>query len=130
MRIVKDLIPVLGDRDITLPVSTMKEMLPLLADGRTTEEIQEVYDELQGLTTRDAKDRIRELRGIERPDQPTTFRARVQRGEAYHRVRITRYGEDGDIYELTERSPLLIKPKDFARFTDRFGNFLEFVDEF
>jgi hypothetical protein len=127
IRIVRDLLPVLGEVETLLPVSTMKEMLPMLTEGATPEEIREAFEEVQGLTTRDAKARLRELRGVEEPPIPTTFRASVVQGETYNFVSIMRYGDDGDIYEVTPQ-PLRIKPKDFPRWAERFGAFMEVKD--
>lgn len=127
MRIVRDLVPIIGDKHKEIPVSTMKELLPMLADGSTPEQINEAVDEVTGLTTRDAKRRIRELRGVEERAAPTIFRAKVRTGETYHYVTVTRTGEDGDSYTLTEK-PLRIKPKDFALFIElAFGDaFIEY----
>lgn len=120
MRIVRDLVPILGDEGLP-PISTLKELLPLVAEGKQPEEIKALAEEVSDMTTQDAKQHIRESRGIERAEMPTLFRARVQRGEVFHRVRVDRTGEDGDMYELTDEGPLKIKPKDWARWADRFG---------
>lgn len=125
MRVVRDLIPIIGEQEHVPPVSKLIAMLPLVADGRTDDEIREVFDDIQALPVRAAKDHIREVRGIDRPEQPTTFRARVQNGETYNNITVTRYGEDGDIYELGR---LQIKPKDWPRWSARFGEgFIEYV---
>lgn len=126
IRIVRDLLPVLGEVEEMPSVSTMRELLPMLSEGRSQAEIREAFEEVQGLTVRDAKHRLRELRGIEEPPIPTTFRARVQEREDFVLVTISRFGDDGDIYDLTSRGPLYIKKKDWPRWQDRFGVFIEF----
>lgn len=125
MRIVRDLLPVIGDAKDRLPISTMKELLPMLSEGATPEEIQHAVEEVEGLTTRDAKRRLRELRGVEEREIPTIFRARVRTGEAYNRVWITRTGEDG-VYDMTPSGPVLVRPADFAHWADRFGFAIEY----
>jgi hypothetical protein len=125
MRIVKDLLPILGDRP-PLPVSKMAELLPMLPNA-TEDEVIDAYDEIQELTVKDAKARLREIRGLEPRGMPVTFFASVRIGTEYHRVRINRTGEDGDVYTMTPE-PILVKPKDFALFVERaLGNaFIEY----
>lgn len=126
MRIARELVPLFPDDTVPeLPVSTMRELLPLVSEGRTAEEIVGVAEDIQGMTVRDARNHIREVRGIDEPEQPTIFRARVEMGEEYHRVWITRYGDDGDIYQLS-REPLRIKPRDWQRWSTRFGGFINY----
>ena len=128
MRIVRDLLPMLGDRP-PLPVSKMAELLPMLPTS-TPEEVVSAYEEIEDLTVKDAKARLRELRGLEPHTMPVTFYARVQRGETNHHVWLSRTGEDGDHYNMTPRSPLIVKRKDFAAFVERaLGNaFIEYED--
>lgn len=130
MRVVRNLVPLLTDGNEDLPnlsVSSMRELLPLLADNISAEDMKNVAGEIEGMTVRDARRHVRELRGIEEPEQPTIFRARVETGEEYHRVWITRTGEDGDIYSVNNQ-PLTIKPKDWARWQDRFGVFISYAE--
>lgn len=125
--IVRDLMPVLGDKETLLPVSTMKELLPLLRDGTSREQIQEIYDEVEGMTTSDAKKHIRELRGIEAAKPTTLFRADVQQIGDSKYVKITCTTEDGDYYVVSDNGPLRIKDRDWAKWMSRFGdNFIEY----
>lgn len=125
MRVVRDLIPVLGSGGEmpNLPLSTLRELLPMLTEGFTDDEIREIAEEVKGMTTRDAKKYIQERRGVgKRKEEPVIFRARVVQGTAFHLVYITRTGgDDGDIYEVTEEGPLRVKPKDWQRWAERFG---------
>lgn len=126
MRIARELVPMFPDGTAPeLPVSTMRELLPLMTEGRTAEEIAGVAEDIQGMTVRDARNHIREVRGIDEPEQPTIFRARVEQGEEFHRVWITRFGDDGDIYQLS-REPLRIRPRDWSRWQTRFGGFITY----
>lgn len=126
MRIAGELLPKIGDRVEDIPVSTLREMLPMLSDGSSDEAIMEMLDDVQGLSTRDAKKVIRERRGAGTGTPPVIFHAEVLRGEEYHKIRITRAGEDGDIYEVT-KTDLMVKPKDFHVFEKIFGNFMDYV---
>lgn len=129
MRIVRDLLPNLPDGTPRPPLSTLKEMLPLLADGTDSETLAEIAAEVANMTTRDAKRHIHERRGIGGGAEPVIFRARVQLGSEYNLTRIFRTGGDGDDYELTEEGPLRIKPKDWQRWSERFNEgFIEYVE--
>lgn len=129
MRISNELVPKIGMDNIEkIPVSTLREMLPMLSDGTSDEDLLELVEDVDGLTTRDAKGMIRERRGVKEGIQPVLFHATVTKGSSYHRVTITRAGEDGDVYEVTSE-PLRIKPKDFALWQQRFGTFMDFNDE-
>lgn len=125
IRIVRDLVPLIGDTDNLPPVSTMKELLPMLSDGSSSEEILDAYNEVRDLTTADAKRRIREIRGVDQPSVPATFRAVVQSFDDHNRVRIERFGDDGDYYTVTPQ-PLYIKHRDWPRWESRFGSFIEY----
>ena len=127
MRIVRDLVPVLGVDNLP-SVSLLKELLPMVNEGATPDQIRETAQEISKLTVKDAKDHIREVRGLEERIPSVVFKARVEQqaigDESFNKVTITRTGgNDADIYELGR---LFIKQKDMARWTDRFGGFLEY----
>lgn len=125
IRIVEELLPRLGDSP-TLSVSAMRELLPLVGTEHE-DTLSDIADEIGNMTVRDAREHIRELRGGEDRTPAVIFRARVERGEAYHRVWITRVGgADADVYEVTN-TPLRIKPADWDRWQQRFGeNFIDY----
>lgn len=126
MRIAAELLPKIGDRVADIPVSTLRELLPMLSDGSSDEELLDMVEEVNGLTTRDAKKVLRERRGAGTGTPPVIFHAEVLRGEEFHKIRVTRAGEDGDMYEVT-KTDLQVKPKDFPIFEKIFGNFIDYV---
>lgn len=130
MRIVRELVPILQPEGTeTLPslsVSSMRELLPLIGTDKSPEEIVAIADEIENMTVRDAREHIKESRGLTSESPPVIFVARVQQGEAYHRVTITRTGgEDADVYQVTPQ-PLMIKPADWARWQQRFSGFIRY----
>lgn len=119
IRIVEELLPRLGENP-TLSVSAMRELLPLIGTEHQ-DTLAEVAETIGDMTVRDAREHIRELRGGEERTPLVYFRARVEMGETYHRVWITRVGgADADIYEVTTQ-PLRIKPADWDRWQSRFS---------
>lgn len=124
MRIAGELLPRIGDRVENIPVSTLREVLPMLSDGSGDEAILEILDDVEGLSTRDAKKMIRERRGVETGKPPVIFHGEVQEGSTFHRIKITRAGDDGDIYEV---GTINIRPSDFKFWQDRFGSFIDYV---
>lgn len=127
IRVVEELVPKFEEANLdALPVSKMRELLPLLGTEHE-DSIMDIVDEISSMTVRDARDHIQEVRGLTNENPPPIiFRARVEMGEAYHRVWITRLGgENADVYEVTP-SPLRIKPEDWSRWQDRFGGFIEY----
>lgn len=132
VRIVREVGPKLESareqgRNIPLPsMSNMRAALPMLSENLTDDEFLDVLEDIEPLTVSDANKYIRERRGLGTNENEVTFHARVHKGEVYNTVTIKRSGLDGDIYEMTA-APLKIKPKDFAKFIDRFGYFVEYV---
>jgi hypothetical protein len=124
IRVSSELVPKLGDIGNT-SISTLREMLPMLSDGTSDEELLEAFGEVQGMTTKDAKQTIREKRGIEQETDYTTFKAQVQRGNPYHRVTVTCFGEGEDTYTVTS-SPMQIKAEHFAKWQKFFGKAVEY----
>lgn len=128
IRIVEELLPVFQESNIeTLPVSKMRELLPIIGTDQE-ENMLDIINEITPMTVRDAREHIQELRG-DRGDRvaPIIFRARVELGEVYHKVWITRLGgESADIYELST-APLRIKVADWSRWLDRFGDFIDYT---
>lgn len=123
IRIVDDLLPVLGEVEI-LPVSKMKELLPMLNDGSSPEQIREAYEDIQHLPVTEAKKRIKEIRGVE--DKPLTmFKLVVDSRDEYNDIDIMCYAEDGRIYKLNDKV-LVIDHRDWPRFEALFSGFVEY----
>ena len=130
IRVVEELMPLFEESDLeTLPVSKMRELLPLIGTDHA-DSLSDIVEEISNMTVRDAREHIAEVRGVENEnDAPIIFRARVEMGEAFHKVWITRLGgENADIYNLTS-SPLRIKPADWARWQQRFGDFIDYEQQ-
>lgn len=125
MRIVKELVPILGEEGLP-SLSKLKEILPMLGEGWSEDEIRYAVSEIENLNTRDAKARIREIRGIK--DNPTLpfFKAVVKEEGDFNVVAVERIGgDDGDYYNA---GTLYIKKKDWSRWADNFGEgFVEYV---
>jgi hypothetical protein len=129
VRIADEVLPILDKHDRMYrepfpPISTMRDLLPILADENAEQSLITALDEVAGLSNRAAKDRIKELRGISTPidaKSPAIFKAKVTMGESFHKVDIT--CSDGvDFYNV---GTLRIKPVHFARWSERFGGFIE-----
>lgn len=125
MRIVRDLVPVLGVDNLP-SVSTLKELLPMVSEGATPEQIREAAEEVSELTIKDAKARLREIRGLEEKPRATLFKAIVDTRNGGNYITIKRYGEDGNNYDVTERGPIWIRSDDWAVWADRFGGMIEY----
>jgi hypothetical protein len=110
------------------PVSKMRELLPLLGDEGGEQKFLKAIQEINDLTVKDAKSHIADLRGISKNfDEagPAIFKARVRYGELYNRVDVV--CQDGvDYYAV---GALTIKKHHWARWEERFGGFVEVVDE-
>ena len=99
----------------------------MIEEGATEEDVRSAVEEVEGLTTKDARARIRELRGIEEKEMPAIYIAHVEQGETYHRVAIRRTGGDGIAHNVTPNGPLVIRPDDWPRWANRFGDdFIEY----
>lgn len=127
LRIVREVLPILGEREEIPSVSKLRELLPLLADEQGEEKFLDTFDRTQNTTVRDTREIVKEVRGqptaIEQ-EHPAIFRAAVTRGEVFHRVVVTCV-TGTDQYRVGE---LQIKPAHYARFEQRFGAFVEFTD--
>lgn len=94
LRIVNEAIPILEKYDAMEalpPISNMRDLLPILADNDAEEKFIEAAYTVKDLTNREAKDAIRQIRGIQREydeKTPAIFQAKVRRGESYHQVTI------------------------------------------
>ncbi len=132
VQIADDALPLLVKHDLMemLPsVSALGDLLPLLNDDDGETKFVQAIKDIQGLTNKDIKALVKERRGLADPldkEQPAIFSAQVERGTEYHRVQI--FCSDGvDYYKVTPQ-PLMVKPKHFARFEERFGRFLQMKD--
>ena len=129
IRIYREALPLLvkhGKADLIpfLPTSKMQALLPILADENAEDKFIEAAYQIHDKTMADSYEIIKEIRGKQDDGMlPTVFSARVIRGESYHKVKITALTGD-DIYDC---GVLTIKPRDFPRFEERFGRFLEIV---
>lgn len=109
-------------------ISKIRAALPLLRDDQTKDRFFEVVEQAHHMPYKAVVAEVKALRGHEpsiNDRNPVVFMARVQRGDAYHRVTVT--CSDGvDIYEAGK---LAIKPSHWGRWEARFGDFVQFVDE-
>jgi len=131
IQIVTEALPIFEKHDATplaqeIGIATMADLLPILSDANGEEKFIEAAYKVKDLTNRDAKEEIKSIRGIgsfHDDAMPTVFSARMQRGESFHTVKII--ANDGvDYYDV---GTLKIRPKDWPRWSERFGRFLEIV---
>lgn len=76
VRIAEEALPILekhGALDALPPLSTMYDMLPILRDENAEEKFVEAAYEVQDKTNHDAKQIIRDIRGLEPKDNDLTF---------------------------------------------------------
>lgn len=110
------------------PISTLGDLLPLLNDDDGEKKFVEAVKMVEGMSNRDAKRYVREVRGLPpglNGDGPT-FRAKVTRGETVHKITITCEDGDGDFYEAGK---MQVRVKHFAAFEKLFNErFIEYVD--
>lgn len=131
VRIANEVIPLLERNNLVdklPPVSVMYSMLPILSDENAEEKFIEATYQVQGLTHRDAEDRIKEVRGIARPydeERPALFTARVETeyNNRWNYVHIwCNKGNDG--YSVTGQTPLMVKKEDWPRLEQIFRNYI------
>ena len=131
IRIVNEAIPILERHDALdalPPISNMRDLLPILADANAEEKFVEAAYQVKDLTNREAKDAVRQIRGIERPydeKQPAIFKAIVVRGESFNAITIT-CGDGSDYYKV---GTLFIKPEHWPRWASRFGDIYTEITE-
>lgn len=129
VRIYTEVIPILAKHDAmeVLPLiqsSKMRALLPILADENAEDKIIEAAYRIKDLTTEDSYAAIKEIRGIHDEfgeEMPVIFKAKVLRGESFHKVIVTAIDND-DNYQV---GMLTVKPKHWTRFEARFGRFFE-----
>lgn len=129
MRIYTDIVPILAKYDAmdALPLvqsGKMRAILPILGDENAEKKIIDAVYTVQDLTTRDAYAAINEIRGKKdffEDELPVVFKAKVIYGDSYHKVMVTALDND-DIYSV---GTLMIKPKHWPRWEERFGRFIE-----
>ena len=127
LRIVREVLPILPDNADIPSISTLRELLPVLADANPRESFLNAMTEVSGLNIADTRERIKELRGISRPvdeAQPAVFTARVRMGEAFHRVEIA-CTTGVDYYQV---GVLTVRREHWSRWALRFGAFIQFVE--
>ena len=131
IRIVNEAIPILERNnalDALPPISNMRDLLPILADDDAESKFVEAAYQVKELTNREAKDAVRQIRGIERPydePQPAIFKASVIRGESFHSVTI--HCSDGN--DFYKAGTLFIKPEHWPRWASRFGEMFTEIAE-
>lgn len=101
-------------------ISNLYSLLPVLNDDDGETKFIDAFQRTQGLSSRDARAVISEVRGL--PEKigerkPTLFRGKATRQGEYYRVTITA-DDRVDFYTCGE---LMIKDKDWARFEKQFG---------
>jgi hypothetical protein len=129
IRIYREAVPIFArhDKMDLLPLiqtSKMQALLPILGDEDAEDKFIEAAYQIKDKTIKDSYAIIDEIRGKKNKydeSMPTVFSAQVQYGESYHKVRITAIGED-DIYDC---GTLNIKARDWHRWEERFGRFVE-----
>lgn len=130
VRIVEEALPILAKNDAmhVLPsLSTLYDMLPILRDENAEEKFVEAAYQVQDKTARDAKQVIKEIRGIEDKDTESLMFFKViatDRGDEYT-VKIQAASRD-DFYWLTEKGT--VKKKDMPRLEQLFKGYVEYVD--
>lgn len=131
IRITNEVLPIIERHNAfdALPsVSTMVNLLPILSDDNAEEKFIEALYEVKELPVHDAKERIRDLRGIGRTiedERPAIFKAQVTRGEQFHTIRVW-CSTGTDYYEA---GTLNIKPRDWPRWEQHFSErFIEYVN--
>ena len=129
IRIYREAVPIFArhDKMDLLPLiqtSKMQALLPILGDEDAEDKFIEAAYQIKDKTIKDSYAIIDEIRGKKNKydeSLPTVFSAQVQYGESFHKLRITAIGED-DIYDC---GTLNIKARDWWRWEERFGRFLE-----
>ena len=134
VRIANEAIPILQRNNALelLPsVSTMYDMLPILSDEGAEQKFVLAAQEVQGLTNRDAKQRIKEIRGTAKAydeELPAIFHAQVKDRGDVHEVFI-RCNTGDDMYSLTTRGPLIVKKRDWPRLERIFRNYVTIQED-
>lgn len=134
VRIANEAIPILQRNNVLelLPnVSTMYDMLPILSDEGAEQKFVLAAQEVQGLSARDAKQRIKEIRGTAKPydeELPAIFHAHVKDRGEYNEVFINCHTGD-DTYSLTVRGPLRVKKKDWPRLERIFRHYVTIQED-
>lgn len=120
IRIVEDLLPILTEAGVQplTSVSKMRELLPLISEGK---DLAEAAEAIRDLKIIDAKEVIREIRGLAEPEEGTIFKAYVTKRVNENDVKIMCYGRER-VYVM---GTLRIHQNDMARWMERFGRFLE-----
>jgi hypothetical protein len=127
IRIVENIVPILENTDnlpSEYPVSTLRAMLPLLAEERGEELVVEAAESVKGLTCRDAAAIIKEMRGVgtTSDDEPDVIKAYVTMGETEHKVETYMFRADGSFTHLGD---WVVSRKDYALVGKMFGKNLE-----
>jgi hypothetical protein len=129
IRIYTDIVPILARHEAldALPFvqsGKMRAILPILGDEDAEQKIIDAVYTVKDLTTKDSYAAINEIRGKKDfydDDLDTVFKAKVFYGESYHKVIVTAVNND-DVYQV---GMLQIKLKDWPRWEQRFGRFIE-----
>lgn len=121
IRITEELVPRLEAANVPAldSVSKMRELLPLISEGHDVAEAAEL---VRDLTVQDTKATLKDIRGIEDKQEPTVFKAYVTPGPNFNTVKVVCYDE----HAVYTAGTLQIKPEHMARWTSRFGRFIEY----
>lgn len=112
---------------VSVGISKVRALLPLLRDDQTAAQFSEVIAFAPSIPFRALVNEVKSRRGVESVDdgrRPAVFMAKVSKGESFHRVTIT----CTDTIEVYEVGKLHIKPKHWARWEARFGDFVQFEE--
>ncbi len=124
IRVHDELVPLLFAHDVEIlpSISMMYDLLPMLADGKP-EKIIEAVNDIRHLNTRDAKRRIKEIRGLEEVNQLTMFKLHAIISKNTVSVWIYCHASN-DHYNCNQHAgnkPIVIKKEHWARFANLFG---------
>ncbi len=132
VRIADEVIPMLERNNLldeTPSISNLYDLLPILNDDDGEAKFIAAMRAIKGLSNRDAKRAIKEVRGITAnvgDRTATMFRCKVKRGTEFHTVRITA-NDNVDHYEC---GVVRIKLKDWSRWASLYGEEnIEYVEE-
>jgi hypothetical protein len=129
IRVVREILPIFQKHNLMdyvpkFPISKMRALLPLMADPNGEDMLVQAVKDGADLTFLDTKALVQEMRGLDKgidePD-PAIFKAKVTRGDEFHRLTVS--CQDGVDYYFV--GTLVIKPQHFARWEERFGRFIE-----
>lgn len=129
VRIYEEALPILADHDamhLLPPYTTLADMLPILHDADGEQKFIDAAYVVQGLSTRDAKEAIKEVRGIApspRDPQPAMFKLRYRIVDDMVLAEVW-CSVNTEYYQCTTQ-PLRIKLRDWPRYQALYKGYVE-----